>query len=159
MDLSDVTFHKTDNEGKNFIGWSEKYDEWKPAECPTIQRLGSMHKFYHTCYKATMHYDDVVQHDIYDPIYNSKQVHHWGTYRYNQFNGSGFMHNIINNFGRLGGFEKIQNKLREMVKDNTAEAKFDNDLVYQYIKFVSRTAFNWNRQFAFQYLQSIFIDF
>lgn len=28
--------HKTDDDGRRFVGWSNKYDDWKSATCPTI---------------------------------------------------------------------------------------------------------------------------
>lgn len=28
--------HKVDDEGRRFVGWSNRYDEWKSITCPTV---------------------------------------------------------------------------------------------------------------------------
>ena len=63
----DVEGHKWDDDGKKFVGWSNKYDEWISCTSPTIQHLNSMVKQYQMVGKSYMIYDHVIE-DIHDVI-------------------------------------------------------------------------------------------
>lgn len=38
--------HKEDTDGRMYIGWSNKYDEWKSINDVTLQRYNSIVKHY-----------------------------------------------------------------------------------------------------------------
>lgn len=38
--------HKVDDDGRRYVGWSNKYDEWITVTSPQIQKLGTMCKHY-----------------------------------------------------------------------------------------------------------------
>jgi hypothetical protein len=52
--------HKVDDDGRKYIGWSNKYDVWTTVSSPIIQRLDSMIKYYKVAGKQTMQYDATV---------------------------------------------------------------------------------------------------
>ena len=64
--------HKVDEErnGKKYVGWSSKYDEWIPVTSPRIQKLKSISKFYKVAGKTPMQYDHIV-YDESDTIFNT----------------------------------------------------------------------------------------
>jgi len=58
---------KNDDDGRKYIGWSNRYDEWKSINCATIQRLKSMVKQYKQAGRNFMVYDQMID-DLNDVI-------------------------------------------------------------------------------------------
>ena len=99
--------HKVDeNDGRKYVGWSNRYDEWVSVTSPTVQRLGTMVKHYKIVGKATMLYDAVVE-DLSDVIYNTHDRKIWAVYRNNFFSNLKCIPDFLNEFGARRGFERI----------------------------------------------------
>ena len=98
--------HKTDEDGRPYTGWSNKYDEWVSVTSPTIQRMTSMCKYYKVATKNTMVYDNVID-DSQDVIYNTKEIKCWTVFRNNYFSNLRCIPDYFNEFGSRGGFDAI----------------------------------------------------
>jgi hypothetical protein len=76
------------------------------AAC-NIQKLETSSYHYIQVGVKEMSYEVDVKPDILDTLYPSRAIHEWAVKREHRFAGLQFMADIINDFGRQGGFEII----------------------------------------------------
>ncbi|CDW78148.1 ubiquitin carboxyl-terminal hydrolase family protein [Stylonychia lemnae] len=149
--------HKWDDDGRKFVGWSNRYDEWISVTSPTIQRLNTLVKQYTNVSKAQMIYDTVID-DISDVIYNCKDIKVWAVFRNNFFSNLSSIPDYLNEFGAKGGYDKI---LEFLMSQNIERVKlfaliFIQTISLKHIQlildFLSKTQTLWHRQFMCKFI-------
>ena len=98
---------KTDSQGNRYTGYSEKFDKHYLMAACNIQKLETSSYHYIQVGIKEMSYEVDVKPDILDTLYPSRAIHEWAVKREHRFAGLQFMADIINDFGRQGGFEII----------------------------------------------------
>ena len=96
--FDDEEGHKVDEDGRKFLGWSSRYDEWRNIYCVTVQKFRSMVKHYKVAGRNSMNYDQMID-DLNDVIYNTKQRKVWTIYRQNFFANLKCITDYLNEFG------------------------------------------------------------
>lgn len=133
--------HKTDDDGRRYTGWSNKYDEWKPVICPTLQRYNTICKYYKVAGKSSMIYDFGID-DTSDVLYNTKDRKIWAVYRTTGvFTNLKSIPDYLNEFGMRHGFEKILEFLESVDVTNKVTLKH----IFYLMDFLSKTQTLWHR--------------
>lgn len=132
--------HKWDDDGRKYIGWSNKYDEWVTVTSPTIQKFQTLIKHYNVAGKSTMIYDHVIE-DIQDIIYNTKDRKVWAVFRMNFFSNLKCIPDYFNEFGFRGGFDAII----EFMLSITEGRKVTMRHLHFLIEFLNKTMPLWHR--------------
>lgn len=97
--------NKTDEtNGRKYVGWYNKYDEWKSVIDITIQPEGSIRQYYTIVYKNSLTYDSV--DDLADPIYCIDHTVQYSKARKKNSKLS-FAVEHVNQFGLRGGFDNL----------------------------------------------------
>lgn len=100
-----------DSEGRKFIGWSSKYDEWFSIANPRIRQKNSMAKKFFM--GSSSNNEDVVLDDANDKIYSIEGQRIYGLTRPGHCK-SIFTVGLVNKFGEQGGFDKILQRISDI---------------------------------------------
>lgn len=131
--------HKIDDiDGRKFIGWSNKYDEWQTVTSPTIQKLGTICKYYRIAGKQSMKYDSTVD-DICDVLHNTSERKVWAMFRNNFFSNLKCIPDYFNEFGMREGFEKILDFFNDVGKQKSLKH------LHYLIEFLNKSQPLWHR--------------
>ena len=113
---------KTDDEGKKYIGWSRRFDEWIPLWSPRIAKLHSYtwRKYYKGLRRARALIDDSTDSKINE---NSSQTYAVLRPRLNK---SSLLIECLNLFGSEGGYDKI---LSLLINENSPKLELLHELL------------------------------
>jgi hypothetical protein len=131
--------------GKNFFGWSNKYDEWMAATSPLIQRFQSISLQYQRVEKANKVYerpDSDKYEDKDDVLYQSESFALFATERSFFFGGFRSIPNSLNQFGQSGGFQRILDLLEDAAR---GKISMKIETLRAYCFFLNRTLPLWHR--------------
>ena len=151
---------KEDEDKRNFYGWSNtRHEEWLVVVDPriakylflifqlTLYRKDTMSKRPLNVSKYSSLEDNLVD-DSNDHIYNTSDEKIYAITRQG-FSKSTFMVNMINNFGELGGFQKILDRIQHT--ENWAPI----ELVSPLIGVIGNMSPLLHKEFAYEYLPKL----
>ncbi len=137
---------KKDSQGRTYTGWSGQFDEWISAASLRIQRLGSLARLgAFKCNKTEDEDDKKSLQDASDVLLNSlpkKTVH--AVPRAEKSKCMTLVE-LLNTFGRAGGFEAILSRLKDPSRTLTVE------LAFYYFDIIGQMWYMFHRGFAQRY--------
>lgn len=131
-----------------FIGWGSSYDAWIPVASPRIQRIDTVSHFYKLTGNKSMVYDNIFVVDTQDVLANSKTTKQWCVPRSNHFWDMNLASDSFNEFGALGGFEILLNRIR-------TGASLGIPYLCSIMLILLRSMPSWHRQFAVKFIPQL----
>jgi hypothetical protein len=137
---------KTDDEGKKFDGWSSRFDEWVPLWSPKIAKLHSHTK--PKGGKGARFSEDTIIDDANDPQVKEGDEPIYAVVRPRKCK-SYLLVECMNIFGRLGGFDKILEKMSN--KDDP----IDFTLLSHYMDSIGKVFPMYHRDFIIKFAEDV----
>ena len=143
---------KTDDEGRKFFGWSDRYDAWLAVTDVQVQRFHSCHSQYRKAEAQNRSYDRPFGfEDREDVLYATQGICAFAAARRGKhFGGSFVISDALDDFGHQGGFAKLLGLAKEAA---AGRAQLSMDLLTSVTRFLCRVQPLWHRQFAIIYIQ------
>lgn len=137
---------KPDEDGRTYEGWSSRFDEWIPLWSPKIAKLYSHAK--PKSGKGTRYYEETVIDDSSDPQVKEGEEPVFAVVRPRKCK-SYLLVEVINSFGRLGGFDKML----EIMTDK--DKPIDFDMLAHYMECLGKVYPMYHRDFIGKFAKEI----